>query len=509
MLRFLKYLASWVLPDSKFSPPALDSMKLRPDGSDANPLMVQFFTWDSLRKGEQSWWQHLESEIPELARLGVTQVWIPPPTKAAAKDGRGYDAYDLWDLGEFDQKGQVGTRWGTKEELLQTCITAKNHSVDMIVDAVLNILTSTKWELIARRSFPPYLFKKPTDYERQEKSGISRAGLPLISPEEATRIVSSVGPKSISQLGVDFDRHTHKREIYRIVGGKHSGWSPHVDCELGNYDYLLGSDVSGFRLDAIKHIDWTFLLDFLLATKGATNSRLFVVSEYWSPNLRRVLEYVRRLEGQSAFFDVPLHAKFHEASKLGSRYDLRGIMNNTLAKARPRDAVTFVDNHEWVFCFSRAMQRAETDSVLSTVEDNFKVHAYALILLRPEGYPCVFYGDLYPNEECYNESISQGIRLLIEVRKKFAYGTIKEYPAHRNCIGFIRTGDAIHSGGCAVVLSNKEGASCEIRMNVGRENGNRIFKSFLGQLESQVKLDNDGWGSFLCVPGSAQVWVPL
>jgi hypothetical protein len=30
-----------------------------------------------------------------------------------------YDAYDLWDLGEFNQKGSVETRWGTKDELLR------------------------------------------------------------------------------------------------------------------------------------------------------------------------------------------------------------------------------------------------------------------------------------------------------------------------------------------------------------------------------------------------------
>jgi alpha-amylase len=30
----------------------------------------------------------------------------------------GYDVYDLYDLGEFDQKGAVRTGWGTKEEFI-------------------------------------------------------------------------------------------------------------------------------------------------------------------------------------------------------------------------------------------------------------------------------------------------------------------------------------------------------------------------------------------------------
>ena len=43
--------------------------------------------------------------------------------------------------------------------------------------------------------------------------------------------------------GVDWDQRTRKRGVYKIVGKGHKGWSPNVDKELGNYDYLVGSDV--------------------------------------------------------------------------------------------------------------------------------------------------------------------------------------------------------------------------------------------------------------------------
>ena len=55
---------------------------------------IQFFTWDSYN-GEMSWWTHLKAEIPNLAAQGFTQVWVPPPNKAAKPHGQGYDAYDL------------------------------------------------------------------------------------------------------------------------------------------------------------------------------------------------------------------------------------------------------------------------------------------------------------------------------------------------------------------------------------------------------------------------------
>ena len=37
-----------------------------------------------------------------------------------------------------------------------------------------------------------------------------------------------------------------KQGVYKIVEKGHRGWSPNVDNELGNYDYLLGADVGSF-----------------------------------------------------------------------------------------------------------------------------------------------------------------------------------------------------------------------------------------------------------------------
>jgi hypothetical protein len=45
---------------------------------------LQFFTWDALNN-DMSWWKHVEIEVPSIAKLGFTQLWLPPPNKAAAK----------------------------------------------------------------------------------------------------------------------------------------------------------------------------------------------------------------------------------------------------------------------------------------------------------------------------------------------------------------------------------------------------------------------------------------
>lgn len=50
----------------------------------------------------------------------------------------GYDLYDLYDLGEFDQKGSVRTKYGTKEEYIDAIHAVKEAGLQVYTDIVLN-----------------------------------------------------------------------------------------------------------------------------------------------------------------------------------------------------------------------------------------------------------------------------------------------------------------------------------------------------------------------------------
>ncbi|KAF8442339.1 glycoside hydrolase family 13 protein [Boletus edulis BED1] len=489
-----------------FVGPALPQMRLGPDNSQ-NPAMIQFFTWDA-QHPDMSWWKHFKTELPRLAELGFTQAWLPPPNKGM--NGK-------WDLGEFDQKGTIPTRWGTREELSQACSAARQDNVGVIIDAVLNHkIGADRPETFSAVRVDPENRVRDLEQEREIR-GWTAFDFP-------GRQGKYSGMKWTHKhfTGLDWDDLTQTNGIYRISSKQ---WSTRVDTELGNYDYLLGVDIdhghpavrddlhawgswildvmsgSGFRLDAIKHIDRNFLLEFIQRARGAPNrERLFVVAEYWTAKL--LLPSIRAFRGQAAFFDVPLHENFHQASKSGSSYDLRRILDKSLVAIRPGDAVTFVDNHE-------VMQQIG-QSLESWVGTNFKVQAYALILLRCDGFPCVFYGDLYPNQECFDEATSDKIIRLLTARKMFAYGPLKDYFLYRNCIGFVRMGDSEHAG-CVVVMSNESPAlgkmtSPIIRMNVGPCGRSAVFRGFL-DTSRRVAVDSKGWGDFYCSRNAVEVWI--
>ncbi|KAG8878825.1 hypothetical protein FRB97_002193 [Tulasnella sp. 331] len=512
------------------STPALTRMTTG-DNED-NHLMLQFFEWESLPPPGISWWQHFENEIPLLAGLGCTQVWLPPPNKAM--EGRGYDAYDLllippphkWDLGEFYQKGTTATRWGTKEEFLQCIQTAKAHGIDILLDAVLN------HKLGADRT------ERFQAVEVHPENRLLDLGPPKEIEGWTAFDFNGRGDKYSTMkwnqshfTGVDWDQAAKRKAIYKIVGQGHKGWSPKVDRELGNYDYLLGIDIDlrhpevrkdyldwaawvlketgcgGLRLDACKHMDRDFLRDFIKVARDQPGfERAFVVSEFWIDSVESIERYMAILNAPVSMFDVPLHYNFHRASVQGSEYDLRLILKESLVDRRPLDAVTFVDNHD----------TAIGCSLESWVGREFKLQAYAIILLRPNGHPCVYHADLY------DEVLASKVQTLMKVRAKWAYGAITDYfkgDDGRNCIGWVRHGDSSiepsrHPDGCVVLCSNADVATRSApfvkEITVGRNHSSLTWKNIMANDvdAARVTVSSQGRGTFTCPPNGVAVWVP-
>ncbi|MGZ8525904.1 MAG: alpha-amylase, partial [Chitinophagaceae bacterium] len=80
-----------------------------------NLTLFQFFHWYYSPEGNL--WKHAADEANHLSSLGITHMWLPPAYKSAyGIKEPGYAVYDLYDLGEFDQKGAIRTRYGTRQQ---------------------------------------------------------------------------------------------------------------------------------------------------------------------------------------------------------------------------------------------------------------------------------------------------------------------------------------------------------------------------------------------------------
>jgi alpha-amylase len=101
-----------------------------------NAVMMQYFHWDYPADG--SLWNQVAGDARALADAGISALWLPPPTKAQSIDDVGYGTYDLWDLGEFDQKGGIRTKYGTRQQLEQAIAAAHQAGLQVYIDVVFN-----------------------------------------------------------------------------------------------------------------------------------------------------------------------------------------------------------------------------------------------------------------------------------------------------------------------------------------------------------------------------------
>ena len=101
-----------------------------------NQTLMQYFEWYLPHDGQH--WTRLSDDAEHLANLGISHIWMPPAFKATNEKDVGYGVYDLFDLGEFDQKGTVRTKYGFKEDYLQAIQTLKSHGIQPMADVVLN-----------------------------------------------------------------------------------------------------------------------------------------------------------------------------------------------------------------------------------------------------------------------------------------------------------------------------------------------------------------------------------
>ena len=111
-----------------------------------NGTMMQYFEWFLLPKCKL--WNEALNEAENLRELGISALWLPPAYKGIGGIyDVGYGAYDLYDLGEFNQKGTVETKYGSKDEYLQAIKKLKENNIQDIIKKNFNKIPENDYSL--------------------------------------------------------------------------------------------------------------------------------------------------------------------------------------------------------------------------------------------------------------------------------------------------------------------------------------------------------------------------
>ena len=383
-------------------------------------VMMQTFHWDCPRedKKEFQWWKYINEQIPSLAKVGFTSLWLPPIHKAANLSGpsMGYDPYDFYDLGEFDQKGGIPTWFGTRQELESLIESAHSHGLSLIADIVINhnsgadaqevnpITGQSRWTL-----FNPKSGKFPRNWESFHPSMYE-------SWDEMT-------------FG-DMPDLSHR--------------NPYVYAEILKLMRWLIEEIGfdGFRYDFVKGYGAN-TITAIQEYRYMRNGSPFIpygVAEYWD-SATNTLNWVNDANFSNSnpvdAFDFPLRELLKSmCDQYG--FSLKSLVNgDSILRAQPQSTVTFVENHDL---------RDEGRPIA-----NDKLMAYSYILTH-EGYPCIFWKDYFNYNLALKDS-PNGIDALVQAHETHAAGSTNILHLEDNLYIMQRTG-AGDQRGLIYVLNN-------------------------------------------------------
>lgn len=139
-------------------------------------IMLQTFYWDVPVDGSNKkglWWNNLHEKADDFRDLGITSLWIPAPSKGNwGIYDMGYGVYDHYDLGNYDQKGSVETRFGSRKEL-EAMVAAMHDTtggrmpVQVYADIILNHMYASDENAQANPAVKQYVFDEAVRHGKQ------------------------------------------------------------------------------------------------------------------------------------------------------------------------------------------------------------------------------------------------------------------------------------------------------------------------------------------------------
>ena len=369
-------------------------------------VMMQAFYWDvpvDEQAKDGSWWDHLREIAPELKAAGISSLWTPVPAKGnwGIVDS-GYGIYDHYDLGNYDQKGTVETRYGSRAELEQMRGEPYPESDIRWADSVAH----TRTHLF----FPKHTGEGEPNYEWHYGHFH-----PSSDGDSLTDFTDDVLRPRTKFFGNDLD--TYCEEVQQRL------------CDWGKW--LKGTvGFDGFRLDFVRGLQPEFVSRWVKGLPLQDGQQPFIVGEYWAADGRYIKEWVDSVAAGGAdvhAFDFPLKFTLTDmCNKSGDEFDMSqlahaGMIRNSDGFVMPAgNVVTFVDNHD---------TGKEHDKWLT--KDFAMAYAY---ILTHEGTPCVFYPHYFAVtqhdvddkslEVTAPADLQLAIRQLIDIRRQYLGGTL-------------------------------------------------------------------------------------
>ncbi|KAL2349294.1 hypothetical protein Fmac_003294 [Flemingia macrophylla] len=367
-------------------------------------ILCQGFNWDSHKSGR--WYMELKEVASQLASLGFTVVWLPPPTESVSPEG--YMPKDLYNL---------SSRYGNIDELKDLVKRFHEVGIKVLGDAVLNHRCAhyqnrngvwnifgghLNWDDSAVVADDPHFQGKGN-----KSSGDNFHAAPNI--DHSQEFVREDLKEWLCWLSTGCQRLVCVGYILSVqeMSEKINTWERGLLCALFKMKEV-GYD--GWRLDFVRGFWGGYVKEYIDASEP-----YFAVGEFWDSlsyasgetdhnqdaHRQRIVDWIGATNGTAGAFDVTTKGILHYAIEKCEYWRLSDEMGKPPGVVGwwPSRSVTFIENHDtgstqghWRFPCGEEMQ------------------GYAYILTHP-GTPSVFYDHIFSHYK-------SEIETLISIRKR-------------------------------------------------------------------------------------------
>lgn len=427
-------------------------------------------------------------ELAESNRLSkFTSVWLPPPQKGSSGDySTGYDPFDWFDLGTYDEKGSINTRYGSEAEL-KTCVNAlRDRGMLPIIDLVMNHMHGGYSSLNYTSSLYRFNYQ-PGNHNTFEKVNtnappdgnnyfnVNYKNTPF-SQDQGYGNSAPIQPADDAARSADINqRHPYQRQGLK-------NWATWVSAKAG---------YRGYRWDVAQNIEPWFISETMNYTvmKGQPG-----IMEYWTDigdaTVGEFKTWIELTDRRAAMFDQRLYFALQEMCNGSGDFSMARLRSEGLFAVKPQWAVTLAGDHDKTRPYGQ-------DGKTGITKD--KAMAYALILTS-EGVPMVTYNDYFlgpyydpnPNSIGWQGTpLTNEIDRLIDARRKFAGGSTT-YPSQSNTNDLFimkRMGSATKPG-CILVLNDHMSSTLSDSVNTGWASTNLV-----DALQTNITVSTDVSGN--------------
>ena len=437
------------------------------------------------------WYTYIAKLAPRIAALGFDGIWTPPPCKDTnAHNNMGYTPYDYYDIGQKNQNGAVGTRFGTQDSFLRLVAVAHANGLEVYPDIVLDHCSGGSLDASAPwpntwTNFHPNAFAGP---------GTGRWPRNWLDFHMNPAHWNGTGDWVVAEDGPDFCYQGRCSDS----GNADPNCAAKQNARAWFVWFVRQTGVDGFRFDDVMGFPPEVVGDLLYNAMGPT-PEYFCVGEFVTGNIADLDNWAQSTSNRSGTFDYAFRFALRDLVNSNGYYNVGNLPS--LQQQNRFKTVLFVNNHD--------NYDDHVDVYLDP--DNPRTQLAYAVAITVDGSPQFFYADLFQNILPWiNNTTADAIpsrpwvENLVWCHQKLAFKSGDYFVRYQNSQQLL----ILERGARAIVAINNDGSAWHDAWISTAFPPNTQLHDYSGSRPDDIWTNQDGWVDIAVPPLSYSIWAP-